>query len=229
MISTALSIRIEVAQPIFNLPEEVVDYLLHNGYLPANYFDGNLGTDWLVAREDIANEGVILLENNLYYSASTGFLVLFHSDRDKAFLEQIQKAEFLENLQFHTSVICLPDTADAAYDMELLLVPRPQAMISWLQEWLAISPYIRIKSAEQLQQLASDCTQPLECFIQLGTHGGFRSTKQIHYHRSANGRHWHVYHEIDGSQEYLTTKELTDPDTVLGEAIQKGAFFAVRP
>ncbi len=78
----------------------------------------------------------------------------------------------------------------------------------------------QINSIENLKERAekSGC----ECFIQLN---GCRSSKHISYDKDS-GKFW-VCHYIDGSDEYLTEKEIMDSAiSNIGNAMNKGALFA---
>ena len=56
-----------------------------------------------------------------------------------------------------------------------------------------------------------------ECFVQLN---GCRSWKTIGFDGE---NEWYVLNEIDETEEYLTTEELTK--SIIGEAMEKGAFY----
>lgn len=76
----------------------------------------------------------------------------------------------------------------------------------------------QIKSVEQLRKLSSD--EALDCFIALAG-GLMRSSKNIFF----DGELFIINNDIDGTGQELTAAQLYT-DSNIGEAIDKGAFFA---
>lgn len=69
-----------------------------------------------------------------------------------------------------------------------------------------------------IDQLKSACEETSEFFVMLNS--GIRSSKNI----SWDGETFYLIHEIDDSEEELTEAELMN--TIIGEAISKGAFYS---
>jgi len=82
-----------------------------------------------------------------------------------------------------------------------------------------MTTYKKIKSVAHLKRLASR-DEALDCFIALAG-GLIRSSKNIFF----DGELFIINNEIDGTGQKLTAAQLWT-DSNIGEAIDKGAFFA---
>lgn len=78
----------------------------------------------------------------------------------------------------------------------------------------------RINSQEELDKLIKEVREgyPLECFIQLNF--GLRSSKFISLNENGD---YYLYNECDDSEETIVHSTLMD--TLIGEAINKGALY----
>ena len=81
-----------------------------------------------------------------------------------------------------------------------------------------MSKPVQIKTLEELRGLASK-EEPVDCFIQLNF--GARSSKSIHCYGSG----WSVYNEIDDTEQTCITDKELGNDTLIIEAIEKGALY----
>jgi len=77
----------------------------------------------------------------------------------------------------------------------------------------------QIKSIAQLKKHCKENGGQAEFFVHLN--GGLRSSKTI-FHEG--GKRFEVINEIDWSEESMTEAELKD--SIIGEAIKKGAFYS---
>jgi len=78
----------------------------------------------------------------------------------------------------------------------------------------------KIKSIEHLKELGEDGSL-LDCFVSLAG-GAVRSSKEMQY----TDNKWQVFNSIDGTMQTLEDKQLHSESNI-GEAINKGCFFAV--
>jgi len=74
---------------------------------------------------------------------------------------------------------------------------------------------MQIKTIEQLKSV---CDETSEFYVMLNH--GLRSSKNLSY----DGDKFYLIHEIDWSEEELNDIELME--TIIGEAITKGAFYS---
>ncbi len=79
------------------------------------------------------------------------------------------------------------------------------------------------KLIKNIKELKVKTSNGLEVFIMLGG-GMIRSSKNIYW----NGTDFEIFHEIDGTSENLTEKEiLNDRKSNIGKAIRNNCLFLI--